>query len=80
MFEGVRKWNEVGGSQNKLSCSLDDKDIEYLEAACLLHNIGVFGGKKGYHKKSCSIITVCNMHPFVVVFFGYAFKDCLCIS
>ncbi|KAE9446643.1 hypothetical protein C3L33_21460, partial [Rhododendron williamsianum] len=31
MFEGVRKWNEVGGSQNKLSCSLDDKDIEYLK-------------------------------------------------
>ncbi|KAI8531656.1 hypothetical protein RHMOL_Rhmol11G0153200 [Rhododendron molle] len=56
MFEGVRKWNEVGGSQNNLSCSLDDKDIEYLEAACLLHNIGVFGGKKGYHKKSCSVI------------------------
>ncbi|XP_058190515.1 uncharacterized protein LOC131307830 isoform X3 [Rhododendron vialii] len=58
MFEGVRKWNEVGGSQNKLSCSLDDKDIEYLEAACLLHNIGVFDGKKGYHKKSCSIIMI----------------------
>lgn len=56
MFEGLRKWNELGGCQNKLSCSLNDKDLEYLEAACLLHNIGIFSGKKGYHKQSYRII------------------------
>ncbi|KAI3752578.1 hypothetical protein L2E82_24612 [Cichorium intybus] len=35
---------------------LDDKDLEYLEAACLLHNIGLITGKKGYHKRSYHII------------------------
>ncbi|XP_057493131.1 uncharacterized protein LOC130778620 [Actinidia eriantha] len=56
MFEGLMKWNELGDSENKLSCSLDDKDLEYLEAACLLHNIGLFTVKKGYHKQSYHII------------------------
>ncbi|KAL6964673.1 hypothetical protein U1Q18_035732 [Sarracenia purpurea var. burkii] len=55
MFEGLRKWNE-SGDQVKLAVSLDDKDLEYLEAACLLHNIGLFTGKKGYHKQSYHII------------------------
>ncbi|GMP40024.1 hypothetical protein CsSME_00010637 [Camellia sinensis var. sinensis] len=40
----------------KVSDSLVDKDLEYLEAACLLHNIGLFNGKKGYHKQSYHII------------------------
>ena len=59
MFVGLMKWNEPGDSENKLSCSLDDKDLEYLEAACLLHNIGLFTVKKGYHKQSYHIIMVC---------------------
>ncbi|KAA8545230.1 hypothetical protein F0562_020014 [Nyssa sinensis] len=56
IFEGVRKWNELANDQNKLVVSLDDKDLEYLEAACLLHNIGLLSGKKGYHKQSYHII------------------------
>ncbi|CAL5378624.1 unnamed protein product [Camellia sinensis] len=56
MFEGISKWNELGDSGNKLADSLVDKDLEYLEAACLLHNIGLFNGKKGYHKQSYHII------------------------
>lgn len=40
--------------------SLEEKDVEYLEAACLLHNIGLFTGKKGYHKQSFHIIMVCS--------------------
>lgn len=56
MFEGISKWNELGDSGNKHADSLVDKDLEYLEAACLLHNIGLFNGKKGYHKQSYHII------------------------
>nr|GFC08057.1 HD subdomain, putative isoform 2 [Tanacetum cinerariifolium] len=41
-------------SQNEVL--LDDKDLEYLEADCLLHNIGLINGKKGYHKRSYHII------------------------
>lgn len=41
-----------------LTVPLDDKDLEYLEAACLLHRIGLITGKKGYHKQSYNIITV----------------------
>lgn len=36
--------------------ALDAKDLEYLEAGCLLHNIGLFIDKKGYHKQSYHII------------------------
>ncbi|KAM0064366.1 putative exopolyphosphatase [Helianthus debilis subsp. tardiflorus] len=49
IFTGLRKWN-------KIDVLLDDKDLEYLEAACLLHNIGLITGKKGYHKRSYHII------------------------
>ncbi|XP_059652334.1 uncharacterized protein LOC132299617 isoform X3 [Cornus florida] len=56
IFEGVRKWNMLADHQNELPVSLDDKDLECLEAACLLHNIGLFGGKKGYHRQSSHII------------------------
>lgn len=51
IFEGLRKCDD-------LAASLDDKDLEYLEAASLLHNIGIFIGKKGYHKQSSGIIMV----------------------
>lgn len=54
IFEGLKKLTEVGDA------SLNDKDLEYLEAACLLHTIGQFTGKKGYHKRSYQIIMVSN--------------------
>lgn len=43
---------------DELSVSLDDMDLEYLDAATLLHNIGLYTGKKGYHKQSYRIIMV----------------------
>ncbi|VVA90583.1 unnamed protein product [Arabis nemorensis] len=49
IFVGLRKCNDF-------SVMLDDKDLEYLEAACFLHNIGIITGKKGYHKQSYHII------------------------
>ncbi|KAJ6928420.1 LOW QUALITY PROTEIN: hypothetical protein NC652_012502 [Populus alba x Populus x berolinensis] len=54
IFEGLRKWGEVAG--NQINVFLDVKDHECLEAACLLHNIGLITGKKGYHKQSYHII------------------------
>lgn len=56
IFEGLRKCDDL--TNNQVAVSLDDKDLEYLEAACLLHNIGISVGKKGYHKHSYSIIMV----------------------
>lgn len=50
VFEGLKKLTEV------CDASLNDKDLEYLEAACLLYTIGLFTGKKGYHKRSYQII------------------------
>lgn len=55
IFTGLKKWSETDNEQNKV-ISLDDKDLEYLEAACLLHNIGLITGKKGYHKRTYCII------------------------
>ncbi|KAL3627993.1 hypothetical protein CASFOL_028095 [Castilleja foliolosa] len=49
IFEGLRKSNEVLGV-------LNDRDLEYLDAANLLHNIGIYTGKKGYHKQSYFLI------------------------
>ncbi|XP_010528923.1 PREDICTED: uncharacterized protein LOC104805912 [Tarenaya hassleriana] len=49
IFAGLRKCTDLGSA-------LDDKDFEYLEAACLLHNIGASTGNKGYHKQSYHII------------------------
>ncbi|KAF8107989.1 hypothetical protein N665_0115s0004 [Sinapis alba] len=49
IFVGLRKCNDF-------NVILDDKDLEYLEAACFLHNIGIITGKKGYHKQSYHII------------------------
>nr|GFB28508.1 hypothetical protein [Tanacetum cinerariifolium] len=53
IFTGLRKWGEIGERNEVI---FDDKDLEYLEAACLLHNIGSINGKKGYHKRSYHII------------------------
>lgn len=55
-FECLRKCDEL--ASNQVAASLDDKDLEYLEASCLLHNIGLSIEKKGYHKHSYSIIMV----------------------
>ncbi|XP_075510751.1 uncharacterized protein LOC142546752 [Primulina tabacum] len=54
IFEGLRKLNEPLDSN--FSVALDDKDLEFLESASLLHNIGLHAGKKGYHKQSYRII------------------------
>ncbi|CBI39570.3 hypothetical protein VitviT2T_020865 [Vitis vinifera] len=58
IFEGLRKCDTLAETENqvKLPVSLNDKDLEYLEAACVLHNIGLITGEKGYHKQSCNII------------------------
>ncbi|XP_071697260.1 uncharacterized protein [Rutidosis leptorrhynchoides] len=55
IFTGLRKWSESDDGRIKVVL-LDEKDLEYLEAACLLHNIGLITGKKGYHKRSYHII------------------------
>ncbi|KAF3454577.1 hypothetical protein FNV43_RR05025 [Rhamnella rubrinervis] len=54
IFEDLRRCNELAG--NHVAESLGDKDMEYIEAACMLHNIGLFAGKKGFHKESYRII------------------------
>lgn len=46
---------------------LDDENLEYLEAASLLHNVGLYTTKKGYHKQSYHMITVCSQ-DFLVCF------------
>ncbi|XVE89580.1 hypothetical protein DITRI_Ditri20bG0007500 [Diplodiscus trichospermus] len=56
IFEGLRRSKELGNDGVKLTVPIDGKGLEYLEAACLLHNIGLFTGKKGYHKQSYHII------------------------
>ncbi|XP_058000548.1 uncharacterized protein LOC110639278 isoform X2 [Hevea brasiliensis] len=53
---GLRKWIEVADNQPKINLHLAEKDLECLEAACLLHNIGLSTGKKGYHKQTYRII------------------------
>lgn len=62
MFRGLRKSDGLANHQFLDTVSLDEKDLEYLEAACLLHNIGLFIGKKGYHKLSHRIINVSFPH------------------
>ncbi|KAF4389794.1 hypothetical protein F8388_009927 [Cannabis sativa] len=54
IFEELRKCDEL--FDNEVAVCLDDKELEYVEAACMLHNIGIFTGKKGFHKQSCRII------------------------
>ncbi|GJX09811.1 hypothetical protein Tco_0199670 [Tanacetum coccineum] len=43
IFTGLIKWGEIGERNEVL---LDDKDLEYIEVACLLHNIGLINGKR----------------------------------
>lgn len=59
IFEGLRELNELHDDGDKLSVSLDHRDLECLDAATLLHSIGVYTGKKGYHKQSYRVIMVC---------------------
>ncbi|KAL3843517.1 hypothetical protein ACJIZ3_000920 [Penstemon smallii] len=54
IFEGLRRTSEL--CDDEFSMPLDDMDLEYLEAASLLHNIGLCTGEKGYHKKSYRVI------------------------
>ncbi|XP_059313268.1 uncharacterized protein LOC132064337 isoform X1 [Lycium ferocissimum] len=56
MFDGLGKRYESANGSDGFVVSLEDKDLEYLEAACLLHKIGLSVGKKGYHKQSYHII------------------------
>ncbi|RWR94251.1 Ppx/GppA phosphatase [Cinnamomum micranthum f. kanehirae] len=56
IFEGLRRCEEFIDHHNNSMVSLDDKDLEYLEAAILLHSVGLVMGKKGYHKQSYHII------------------------
>ncbi|XP_021742653.1 uncharacterized protein LOC110708745 isoform X2 [Chenopodium quinoa] len=56
IFQGLRKYSKVFEDRLTVELCLDEKDFEYLEAACMLHNIGLYFGKKSYHKQSCSII------------------------
>ncbi|XP_015570545.2 exopolyphosphatase isoform X1 [Ricinus communis] len=56
IFVGLRKWLEVADNQVKFNLSLDEKSLQCLEAACLLHNIGLCLGKKGHHKQTYRII------------------------
>lgn len=62
----MRKLHEVHSGDKRddeLSVSLDDRDLECLDAVCLLHSIGLYTGKKGYHKKSYRLIVV---YAFIV--------------
>ncbi|KAG9459568.1 hypothetical protein H6P81_004076 [Aristolochia fimbriata] len=56
IFEALRKYGEGRNDHKESAIYLEGKDLEYLEAAILLHNIGLFIGKKGYHKQSFYII------------------------
>ncbi|KAF9615384.1 hypothetical protein IFM89_023035 [Coptis chinensis] len=45
IFAGLRKYDEVADHPNLCMPSLGAKDLEYLEATSLLHNIGQFIGR-----------------------------------
>lgn len=67
--EGLRKLNEVHSGDNlddELSVSLDGRDLECLSAACFLHSIGLYTGKKGYHKQSYRVIVVYAFNAFAM--------------
>ncbi|XP_074307834.1 uncharacterized protein LOC141642786 [Silene latifolia] len=55
IFEGLKEYNNVT-EIHSTGVSLQEEDLEYLQAACMLHNIGLYYGKEGYHKQTCSII------------------------
>lgn len=68
IFEGLRNSNDLcdnGRASDDSLMSLNERDLECLEAASLLHNIGLHTGKKGYHKQSYRIIMVGN--PLICV-------------
>lgn len=70
IFEGLRKLNELHNDDNhddELSVSMDDRDLECLNAASLLHNIGLYTGKKGYHKQSYRVIVVYAFDIFAML-------------
>ncbi|XP_038988435.1 exopolyphosphatase-like isoform X1 [Phoenix dactylifera] len=56
LFDGIRRCGDLTNCLSKAAICLDEKDFEYLEAAILLHNIGLLIDKKGYHKRSYKII------------------------
>ncbi|XP_057549904.1 uncharacterized protein LOC130828114 isoform X2 [Amaranthus tricolor] len=56
IFRGLRKNKKFVDDRFAVDICLNDKDLEYLEAACMLHNVGLYFGKKGYHKRSYSIV------------------------
>ncbi|CAN1219636.1 ppx [Linum perenne] len=56
IFEGLRQCGKLGDSGDLFKVPLIDGDLECLQAACLLHSVGLFGGKKGYHKLSYHVI------------------------
>ncbi|NP_001312051.1 putative exopolyphosphatase [Capsicum annuum] len=56
MFDGLKNRHELGNGSDGFVVSVEDKDLEFLEAACLLQKIGLCVGKKGYHKQSYHII------------------------
>ncbi|KAH9612232.1 hypothetical protein KSS87_009779 [Heliosperma pusillum] len=55
IFEGLKEYDNVT-EIHSTGVSLQEEDLEYLQAACMLHNIGLYYGKDGYHKQTCSII------------------------
>ena len=71
IFEGLRKCEEV-------AASLDERDLEFLEAACLLHSVGLFIGKKGYHKQTYRIIMVCISFRSLVMHSMIVLDTCNC--
>lgn len=77
IFEGLTKLYEHINDDhhgNELSVSLDNRDLECLEAASLLHNIGLYIGKKGYHKQSYRIILVCAFSLLSIFHLSFAWR------
>eukprot|EP01018_Ginkgo_biloba_P028275 Gb_25325 [translate_table: standard] len=57
LLEGLKRCKEDGQDCFSIAgVSLNENDIELMEAAILLHSIGMLIGNKGYHKHSYSLI------------------------
>ncbi|XP_019429125.1 PREDICTED: uncharacterized protein LOC109336772 isoform X1 [Lupinus angustifolius] len=68
IFQGLRNYkDQARRNKVELASVLIENDLEYLEAASLLHNIGLVTGKKGYHKQSYHFIMngghLCDYSP-----------------
>ncbi|CAL0300118.1 unnamed protein product [Lupinus luteus] len=67
IFQGLRNYKDQARNKGELVSMLIESDLEYLEAASLLHNIGLVTGKQGYHKQSYHIIMngghLCDYNP-----------------